>query len=518
MIEGNLTPEEQHALKLREETARIAKEEAAALQAQANAAKTQSEIEKLKVELEAARQKAEDDRKAAERAARVAEQEEAPEAEKRQAERLKAIGEAEKATQAALFPRGETKPLEGKIEMDDKAGYMADLVAHKALETCAASIGASIDALPDIATKTVLVVESLDFSRGDLVRIQTCAHIEAFTSAMTALRPQLEVLFTKAIPGPSTPTPPAGPKPSTGMGIEGTELPAPTAVATAGAGLLATTIMGLGNPVTLGLTAAVSGISLAADVASYFLTDYSIKGRQLAISSETVMATISGALKKPKVHIFGFRRIEESDVLKKFVALLAEQAVLAGQAERVRLKLEYTAKLKETIAALQKTAAKTENQAEKAAVLVQVTDLSAELHVLATDVAAADVAVQLWKSTSASLEAFAKTTSIVPTGAKLSPIAIAALMESLADPEIDCLLWVKAGSVGSETMTERSRFPWWNGRSTYFGGVAVSFVLAEKTGAVLLADTKVAMRRVKYLLWDGKVDASGDINLDEMPS
>jgi hypothetical protein len=79
--------------------------------------------------------------------------------EQTKAEARKAIAEANKATLAAQLPTADVKPLEGKTEVGEKAGLVADLLAHSLLAPAARTIANGIVAANVPNGARVLVVD-----------------------------------------------------------------------------------------------------------------------------------------------------------------------------------------------------------------------------------------------------------------------------------------------------------------------------------------------------------------------
>ncbi len=169
------------------------------------------------------------------------------EQEKARAEAEKAIAEAEKAKFNASLPTPTSKPSEGNVDLDDKAGYYADILAHETVRGNAIAIAGGVAGKLANGT-TVFLVTNPDYLRGGLQLKEVEQRLTAFGNLFDAL------------PG----------------------LPAPGDVNVAAA------------PLALAAIPAVLG-SLA-DIAGMFRVDRSIKGRNTNVGQEALLSEVARAL------------------------------------------------------------------------------------------------------------------------------------------------------------------------------------------------------------------------------
>lgn len=111
--------------------------------------------------------------------------------EQTKAEARKAIAEANKATLAAQLPTSEVKPLEGKTEVGDKAGLVADLLAHSLLAPASKAIAYGVAAAGVSRESTLLVVDDRALTAIDWSYIAVSKHVE---HQKTALDSALELV------------------------------------------------------------------------------------------------------------------------------------------------------------------------------------------------------------------------------------------------------------------------------------------------------------------------------------
>lgn len=425
------------------------------------------------------------------------------------ADTKKAVAEAEKAAREAAFPRGEAKPLEGKIDSDDKSGFIADLVSYKALNECGAAIGALVtQELKESASAKVLVVGALDFALGDYVRIQVAGQLGLFTTEFTEVLTRLNALY-----------PPSTQQADLANILEGNRRTITSGGGAAAAQALVglgTAVAGAANPAVLGLTAAASVVSLAADVAGYFLTDYGIKGRDVRVSNEVVTAAVAGAIEKP-TYVLNFNLLNDSPVVTSFSGLLSKRQKGEAKKEHVRLKIARAAELKAALSKFRELLGKAKAEEEKIRLQTEIVEATSELNRIVPQLELAEAAVAEWQSLVATFDAYAKTVVTAETGG-LSHLVTAAVMEKIHNDSITHLIWVKQISGGGESITSRSLWPFANGDIAYVGGACASFVLAGVEsgveGKVIASDTVMRVSRLKYDVGSAKVLSNGPIAQD----
>ena len=443
--------------------------------------------------------KAEAEAEVAKRAAASSTEQERLDAEKDAAAARQSIAEADKAARDALFPTSSVAPLTGAIGMDDKSGVIADLVASQALREATHKVAATIET--KVKGKRILILDSLDFGADDYVRLEVDLRLTQFESELQRIVATLKPLL-------------ATPELPTQRSLGGASMSGSKAIAPGAAGAAAVGLGALSNPVILGLTAAASGISLATGVASYFNTDYSIKGRSVELSSTAVVADLAGALvdKGAYVQVIGFGLIESSALVHRFSALLDLRAREVAEAERKRSVIAELDKLKTKVADLTQAIAKAKPE-DKAALEAEKDFVEDKLKAYPSgEIDKARSLLASWDTMSQVFDAWAKSVVAVAAGSR-PPLVVAAIMETVRADRADYLLIVEVTGQGAEATTSHSIWFWANGRQTLLGAVALSYVLAEPHGNVVAADTVHEVRRVKYDIGRSKIANKGRLDL-----
>jgi hypothetical protein len=397
------------------------------------------------------------------------------------AEAQKAIAEANKGAFDAAYPRGSTTPLEGKIETDDKSGYIAELLGYRAMEHCAQSIADTINKLAleghrNHAKAQILIVDSLNVVLGDVPLEQVRRQMNLIKTELTIQNARLNSLIE--------PVAERAREIDTG---QPKEKPAE---------LLATPALAIG--------AVTSVVSQFTDLLSYFRTDYSLKGRTFTISDEALAASVAGKITNSEVCILNFNRLSPSSsadsVMKGFEALLTQRQEVDQLANDVLAQVispaekevaKATARVKQLQAKLDaakddaKDAARTELDTEQV-----------KLAGLVSDVDTKSAVVAGWVTSSAEIDTRLRAMLAAGADGAAPPLLQAAAREQTID--MTHLLHVKVSSSGGEAITRRTLWPFSKPEVGYLGGGAVTYQLATKDGQVLAADTITNLTGLQY--------------------
>lgn len=245
-------------LSKREKEAKVKKAEAEAAEAEAKAAKGAADARKAATEAEAAA--------------------------------FKAVQDKEKAQ----LPSGESKPVEGKIETDDKFGYLAEVSAYQAMNLATEAIAQTL------ADKTgtrsgILIVDALDCCIDDI--------------AVQQVMEQLLFFETELIDQE---------KKNQGLRKQRSGIPE-DAMPMAASATLASTL------------ALVSGsLSAVADIVGFFKTDIAISGREVDLSGNALRAGVAGHLaqKGRQVYLRPFHRLKSSLVIQRLGRCIKQRQAL----------------------------------------------------------------------------------------------------------------------------------------------------------------------------------------------
>ena len=213
-------------------------------------------------------------------------------------------------------------------------------------------------------------------------------------------------------------------------------------------------------PIAEGLTSAV------ADIVGYFRMGYDIKGQSINISDTSLHSLVAGRIKYP-VYLAGFHGIESSTIMSTFDKCIEK---------RTQLIIDMTL-LREKIKTLT-------NKEEKEAHEKVFADSEALIKIF---------------------DDFGKVSTSITEGNNYSPLAAAVIQQYLKDEKITHLLYLAVISGGGEMVVGKGLFQW--GKVSYLGGCVLTYILAERTGRIISADTLFESSNVKYNLCHNKLSA-----------
>lgn len=211
-----------------------------------------------------------------------------------------------------LLPKGETKPLEGKIEADEKAGYTAELIAYRVMQTLEDNLVNTLNKDGRLANKKVLIVDKLEYAPADVPLVEVTMQFDLFEKAINDSKSDNVTLKRRY-----------------DEEIQPQQMISPLMVPL----LVATAIPSL--------------ISAFADVAGYFSTNRSIKGREFELKTEGLVAALAGRLctVEAKVYLPNFHAVKVSSLLTRFVEL--QKQVLELKTSKEMLSSHVVKALKE---------------------------------------------------------------------------------------------------------------------------------------------------------------------------
>ena len=356
----------------------------------------------------------------------------------------KDIAEANAAKLKALIPSGETKPLEGAITRDEKSGFISDLAAYdimtKITEQIAQHIKRELVNKPNLK---ILIVDSLDYCRVDVLLIQVRKQIKLYLEKMQSLSLEL----TKELKKREGQTKEKG-------HMEMAALPL--------------------TPALAALYAAPSILSLLADTAGYFRSNYDVKGREITQSETALKASLINRIKQNEIeiHLTNFHRIKDkdSDILEDLSSCIQER-------------LELLLNLSKLDGITPNDKVDGNNVDNKV--------LHAELH--------AEVETLVKE-----FDEFNKALITVIEGQSISLLANVAVRDYAIKKGFTHLLYAAIVFSGGESITKRSI--WSSGDTRFLGGSVVAFMLSDAdTGEIICANTVIDMNSVNFNL--GEKDA-----------
>jgi hypothetical protein len=251
-------------------------------------------------------------------------------------------------------------------------------------------------------------------------------------------------------------------------------------------------------PILAATVAVPSLISTLAGVAGYFQTNYSVTGQEFALPTEGLLAAVATKLstKVDEVYISNFYAIGQSGLLKTFMELKDDELDL--KTKKDELANQVAKPLNDRIATLNKRILELEaqriplhsvtDQAKIEEIKSDINDLENELRPSKVSADRANAAVQ---EADVCLTAFQNFTSAITSSADGQPskLARAMLRDKVYQAPVDIthILYLKILYSGGNAITAQNR--WSSGKTSYMGGLAFNFVLAEKDGKVVASDT-----------------------------
>jgi hypothetical protein len=371
-------------------------------------------------------------------------------------------GQGEIKTQISA---GESKPSDGKITADEKAGCIATFATYEALIPIADTIAAEFEKIKDsLKQSRILIVESPDFAGPDIQVIEILNQINMWDKEINIhleniekIRQEIEEIIKTSAPAEKKIT-------------RGLTVPAVTA------------------GVDAVLQTAKGAVSMIADIVGYFKVDYEIKGQTIELSIRALQSLVASRLISKGASVLwpGFYHIpaiaslevikvfnqciSDKDKLKKTAAELQE---LLNDPIIMNKKNEGSPKEKSTI-----------NTAEKAC--ENVADLIKEF------------------------VEFNKALTAAPEKGGYSPLAATALRQHLAAIGITHLLYIGIPASGGEMVTGKGLF--YFGSPGFLGGCVVTYLLVKITGELLASDTIFKYSGVKYHLNRNTLEVKNQTN------
>jgi hypothetical protein len=424
-------------------------------------------------------------------AAILQKQKEIAQAQKDIAVAQKESAEAQKAAIEATFPKGETKPLAGEITTDaNKFGYIAELVAYRAMKESAECVGREIDKSPlSPDPAKILIVGERGFAKGDLPLLQLDKQFKLFRAMLgEQLRKNDALLEQSEVALPEAPSiieleglPPEGPSVS--------ELEAFPAAAI--------------TPALMLIPAVASSV---ADIVGYFPVNYDIKGQDFELGSDAIIAIVAGEIRKHHVYILNFNMIDDSDIVDRFINLITEKQKLAETKERLESQVvgPTASEIDTTTGEIAKLEAELkelkedEGEEKRKHLENQIKESKDLLESKKELLDGANAAVAESESLGKALGDFLTSVTSTPDDKTPSLLAQAALRNHIRKQGITHILHLKILSSGGEAITKKRL--WSSGETAYIGGSAISYILVTSEGRVVSSDTEVALAQLGHKL------------------
>jgi hypothetical protein len=334
------------------------------------------------------------------------------------------IVKAQQGLLSQLLPKGESKPLEGKVDTGDKFEALGELVAHRALANLGGHLAKHIAKLLTEGAK-VLIVDQLDYASGEIVLKEVQAQLTGFSDALQTQINDCEAILYE----------------HNAQSVGETSLAIPIA-----------TVLSI-------LPLAQAAISSLSDIIGYFKTDYSVKGAIFDLKYEALISAIAGRLRegerKIEVHLPDFYRLTDAPPLLTKLADAHQSAVkLQSLIKRLAQEIVETVSKDVDKAQVDPTLRKAKGVIETSEVLL------------------------------AAFDSFSKSLTAASSDKTPSRLAQAVRRQKVSELK-DChLLYLSIQSSVGEAITSKSRLEKAD-RIRFVAGVAACYVLAKPDGMVL---------------------------------
>jgi hypothetical protein len=389
------------------------------------------------------------------------------------AESRKAIAEAERATLASALPNPKVV-AQGKADIGQNAGYLAELASYYALDGAAAQIGAALASRLGEEPVVALVADA-DLITAGWMAAQVISALDTFEKAVTAAQTAVNSL---------------SPISGAGGGHQG---PAPAA--------------------TPGAAAAVPAVAIGAvaDVFGLFRSDYAFTARIIAKDPPALTTAVLTALQSHgglTVIVDGMRLLADEDsVLTRLNKLRAARDELAALRTARGASVSEPAKRRiadftDEITDLQRSAPA--DAALPADAMTRIATVRTQRRVLSDALAPAAALLAEAEQLLTRIDAFLNEVTAVPAGGGYPPALGAALQNRATQDgrKATHLLHLRLSSMGGEVITRRWLF---STSIKFLGGAAVSYTVLDVATGKLLGGSAAATTSVRYSTWLNRI-------------
>jgi hypothetical protein len=376
-----------------------------------------------------------------------------------------------------LFPRPAAKSPEEKIESDANSGYVSEIVGYHALKRVTADITRGLSTVVGLGNEVrIMIVDRLDYAAGDIPFIEVTSQLSVFE-----VRCRKQITTNKELADLAMQKEDEG---------TGEKIPTIKSGVTRLAPLAALPVFLPAVTTAVAALPAVPGIvGTAADIAGYFRSDYSFKGRNLSLKTEGLIAAVAGSLRSEKryIYVYNFYSMDTTGPQSKMMNMYAGVLDCSSRLAQSQNKLQYiivnkTGVLAELKISLKKLCEGTRT-AEREQEIAELKDAiqreaewlnRANMEVLASDAIHTELGI------------FIKNITMADTAQPASKLAQAVFREKVHELGITHLLYLGVLSSGGESVTRKWLFG--TGTTSYLGGAVVSYVLSRVEGDVLASE------------------------------
>ena len=397
-------------------------------------------------------------------------------------ERMQAAGTLEQVKMqgelsAKLLPRTAAEPPEDKTASDADAGYVTELVGYHALKRVSADITRGLSAVVGLGNDVrIMIVDRLDYAAGDIPFIEITSQLSVFE-----VRCRKQVATNKELADLVTQKEEQGAEEKTPVVKSGATRLAPLTASPFFLPAITTAVTALPD---------VTGIAgTATDLAGYFRSGYSSKGRNVPLKTEGLIAAVAGSLRSEKryVYVYNFYSMDTTGPQSKLMNMYAGVLDCSSRLAQSRNRLLYIISKKTGLLAELKLSLKkpgegtpiTESEQDAANLKEEIRRETAWLDIANMEVLASD-------AIHTELGTFVKNMTMADAAQPASKLAQAVFREKVHELGITHLLYLGVLSSGGESVTRK----WFFGTGTtgYLGGAVVSYVLSRVEGEVLASD------------------------------
>ena len=214
---------------------------------------------------------------------------------------------------AKILSRPAVKPPEGTAKSGTNGGYVTELVGYHAIKRVSADITRGLSSVVGLGNDVrIMIVDGLDYATGDIPFIEVTSQLSVFE-----VRCRKQVAANKELADLTMQKDEQGDEEKTPAVKSGATRLAPLAASPFFLPAITT------SPTALPAGTGIAGTP--ADIAGYFRSDYSFKGRNVSLKTEGLIAAVAGSLKSEKrnVYIYNFYSMDTTGPQSKLMNMYA---------------------------------------------------------------------------------------------------------------------------------------------------------------------------------------------------
>lgn len=455
---------------------------------------------------------------------------------KAQAEALKAQADARKAAadaaaveRSAAFPTATIKPGDARLDVGDKSGYPATVVAYQALEAAAWHIAGAINdrRLPATgepggqAPAHLLLVDTPDLAAASFPLADLRARLpywQAELGRWAGVWQGRQAAYTAELERAAAASAAEAHRGAFADILK--ELNLDTAVldkvvdrtvAQAGAVAAASAVTAALAPAAAVVPAALALVGGAADVLSYFQSAVTLRPASVSVDDLALRASIIAKLVGVRVSLQDFAPATAGGVAQQVADLVGQRLAIEQAKERVSVTAIAAAhaavKARQTAVDEAAKALDAAAEADRPRLTARLEAARRELARAQAKAAPLDADAAAWAALTTAFDGYIKGLA-APGADGRSPLGLAALWEQVLGQGVSHVLYAKVVSSGGEQQARQSRLPWVGQRVNYLGGVTVTYVLVAVQGAdaghVVAAGTHSALSHLEFDVDSGR--------------